>query len=251
MKRHHLSAAVLLALFLVGISTTLQAPALAVDLSAGVKKYVPGGGAPTDYPFSNNGVEVNWETGKSKYIELVFNRSLPLPEFSKVSVTAKIEAPAGCPVRSIGLRLTDKTNETFQFSKSIDCSQGGVQEVTWEISAGRWQNSWGGNNDKNLDQPLKIYGMGVDYSQDVPEANFRILSVTAAVSGGEKTVATRPLYGFDLSNAFNRFWGTGRPCLGPDGLLVSDIRGETSFDDRMSSLFFFTPGPSPSRLMRL
>ena len=224
-------------------AATSAASALAVDLNAGIKKYIPGGAAPTNYAFSGNGVEVNWETGKSKYIELVFNRPLPLPEFTKVTVTAKIEAPAGCPVRSIGLRLTDKTNETFQFSKSVDFSQGGVQEVTWEISAGRWQNSWGGNNDKNLDQPLKIYGMGVDYSQAVPEASFRILSVTAAVSGGEKTVATRPLYGFNLTNAFHRLWGTGQPNLGPDGLLVSDIRGETSFNDRMSSLFFFRSRP--------
>ena len=156
MKHYHLSAAALLALLLVGVSSMLQASPLTVYLNAGIKKYIPGGGAPTNYAFSGNGVEVNWETGKSKYIELVFNRPLPLPEFDKVTVTAKIEAPAGCPVRSIGLRLTDKTNETFQFSKSVDFSQGGVQEVTWEISAGRWQNSWGGNNDKNLDQPLKI-----------------------------------------------------------------------------------------------
>ncbi|MEI3001773.1 MAG: hypothetical protein V8T86_12900 [Victivallis sp.] len=50
----------------------------------------------------------------------VFNRPLQLPEFSKVLVMARIEAPAGCPVRSIELRITDKSNETFQFSKSVN-----------------------------------------------------------------------------------------------------------------------------------
>ena len=218
-------------------------PSLSVELNAGIKKYIPNGGAPTDYPFAGNGVEVNWETAKSKYIELVFNRALPLPEFNKVSITAKIEAPAGCPVRSLGLRLTDRSNETFQFSKKVDFSKGGVQEITWEVSAGSWKNSWGGNNDKNLDQPMKIYGMGVDYSQAVPNASFKILSVTAMVSGGEKTVATRPLYPFNFSNAFHRLWGTGRPSLSGDGLLVNDIRGETAFNDRMSSLFFFHSRP--------
>lgn len=199
---------------------TENAPAagLAVALNAGIKKYVPGGGAPANYAYAaGKGVEVNWEPAKSKYIELVFNRPLQLPEFSKVSVTARIEAPAGCPVRSIGLRMTDKSNETFQFSKSVNFAQGGVSEVTWEVSAGQWQNSWGGNNDKQLDQPMKVYGFGVDYSQNLPEASFRILSVTAAVSGGEKTVATRPLYAFNLSNSFNRIWGSGQPSLGRAG----------------------------------
>lgn len=76
---------------------TENAPAagLAVALNAGIKKYVPGGGAPANYAYAaGKGVEVNWEPAKSKYIELVFNRPLQLPEFSKVSVTARIEAPA-------------------------------------------------------------------------------------------------------------------------------------------------------------
>ncbi|WP_418393440.1 endo-1,4-beta-xylanase [Victivallis lenta] len=230
---------------------TENAPAagLAVALNAGIKKYVPGGGAPANYAYAaGKGVEVNWEPAKSKYIELVFNRPLQLPEFSKVSVTARIEAPAGCPVRSIGLRMTDKSNETFQFSKSVNFAQGGVSEVTWEASAGQWQNSWGGNNDKQLDQPMKVYGFGVDYSQNLPEASFRILSVTAAVSGGEKTVATRPLYAFNLSNSFNRVWGSGQPSLGPGGLLVNDIKGETSFSERMGSLTFFHSRPSVLKL---
>ena len=58
-------------------AATSAASALAVDLNAGIKKYIPGGAAPTNYAFSGNGVEVNWETGKSKYIELVFNRPAP------------------------------------------------------------------------------------------------------------------------------------------------------------------------------
>ena len=80
MKHYHLSAAALLALLLVGVSSMLQASPLTVDLNAGIKKYIPGGAAPTNYAFSGNGVEVSWETGKSKYIELVFNRPLPLPQ---------------------------------------------------------------------------------------------------------------------------------------------------------------------------
>lgn len=217
---------------------------LSVDLAAGVKKYVPGGGAPEDFAGTpGKGVEVTWEPAKSKYIEVVFNRGLKLPEFNKLAVTARIEAPAGCPVRSLGLRLTDKTNETFQFSKAVNFAPGGVFEVTWEVSPGQWKNSWGGNNDKQLDQPMKLHGFGVDYSQNAAQADFRILSVSASVSGGAAMVATRPLYRFDLTNVFSRNWGTGELSLGPGGLLINNIKGETAINDRMSSLVFFDSRP--------
>ncbi len=223
-----------------------SAPGLKLALEGGVKKYIPGGGAPTEYSHvADKGVEITWEPAKSKYIELAFGRPLVIPEFSKLFVTVRFEAPKGCPVRKIGLRLTDKTNETFQFSKSVNFAQGGIFEETWEVSAGQWPGgSWGGNNDKTLDQPMKVYGFGVDYATDAAEANFRILSVSAAVSGGASAIATRPLYEFNLSNIFARNWGSGELSLGPNGLLLSGIRGETSVNDRMGALVYYDSRPA-------
>lgn len=213
-------------------------------LKAGATKYMYSDQSwtPCSY-FPDKGIEVTWEPAKSKYIEIMFNQKFEFPEFNKLTVTVRIEAPAGCPVRSLGLRLTDKTNETFQFSKSVNFSQGGTFDVSWEVSPGQWKNSWGGNNDKQLDQPMKLYGFGVDYAKGLSEAKFRVLAVTASVAGGENTVATRPLYRFDLSNAFGRNWGTGVLSLGPGGLLVNDIRGETAINERMGSLVFYGSRP--------
>ncbi len=222
---------------------------LSVDLKSGVRKYVPGIKGNTFYPWKdiNGGVPFSIDTTRSNYVEIVLGKEWKLPPFRTVSVRAKFKAPPGCPVRSIGLRLRDKGGEVFQYSKNISFQKGGIIELEWDITAGDWKNSWGGNRNHKLDQPVGIYGFGVDYAKNGEKnVELSLLSMMAEVSSAAdpKTLVSEPLYPFNGTNRFQKHWGTAQFQEGNGALMISGIRGAVAFSERKGSLIFFLERPS-------
>ena len=223
---------------------------LKLDVAAGGKKYLPGIQGATDLPYvavpgdaGKKGIEVSWETARTKYIEVVFNSGLKVPEFTTMTVSARVYAPEGCPVRSLGLRVMDAKGEVFQFSKPVDFKSGGVFDMIWEVPATGTKNSWGANADHQIDMPARVYGFGVDYDQSVTEGKFYFLEINAVISGGAETAAVRPLYRFNGENRFSKLWGTAVVTPGDGALTLTGIQGKTSLQERKDSLFFYHARP--------
>ncbi len=230
----------LLALLIAGI---YAAPSVEADIGKGAKKYLPGGGAPTEVTVSENALEISWDTAASKYIEVVLGDRPKLPEFTRAAVTAKIKAPVGCPVTRIGLRLVDTEGETFQYTRQVDFQAGGEFEVVWDIPAGEWKSSWGKKSNKYLDQPARIQGIGIDYRQNSGKAKFQLVSLSATVSGGEMKVAVRPFFPFD-SSARCRINGGALLSQGADALTVSGVNRTNVITERRTSLKYIEYKPA-------
>lgn len=138
-----------------------------VNLAAGVRKFLPGVEGNVKIDWNGKAVAVPLDTAAAKYAELVFAEALPVEKFAKLKVSARLAANDDCPVRSVGLRLLDAKNETFQFPRPVDfaAAMGSEAVVTWEVAAGEWKQSWGGDGNHQIDMPVKVYAFGVDYAQ--------------------------------------------------------------------------------------
>ena len=75
-----------------------------LDVNAGATKYIPEVKESFRLPAvdapgnAGKGIEIAWNPSASKYIEVVLNKPIPLPEFSSATVKARFYAPAGSPV---------------------------------------------------------------------------------------------------------------------------------------------------------
>lgn len=219
-----------------------------LSLDRGLNKHVPGRREPELHAPAGSGVTVTWNPQESKYIALSFPGKQKLPEFARLAVTARFRAPQGSPVRKASLRLTDRNNENFQFSKPVVFLRDGTAEITWEIAAGSHPGSWGGNNDKFLDQPASIYGFSIDYAPAGTEAVLEVLSVVVGVSGGGNVSAGRPLLSFNPDEIHRRLQGTGELHPGTGGLAVTGIRGTCAVTERRNSVRYFTDKPVKLKL---
>ena len=133
-----------------------------LDVNAGATKYIPEVKESFRLPAVNapagagQGIEIAWNPSASKYIEVVLNKPISLPEFSSATVKARFYAPAGSPVWAFGLRLQDAGGEIFQYNKRAEFKAGGIFEVKWQITPANFDACWGGRNDKVFDFPAKI-----------------------------------------------------------------------------------------------
>ena len=128
---------IFLSLFLLFQLIAASAAAERIRLSPdrGLYLHIPGQKEPILFPRSGDGVAVTWNPQESKYISLSFPEKRKLPEFTRLSVTARFRVPADTPVRKVSLRLLDSGNENFQFSRPA-VVRDGLIEAVWEISAG-------------------------------------------------------------------------------------------------------------------
>jgi len=209
----------------------------------GATKYVPGasGGEKLNVVKQDgaDAVEIAWSPAASKYIEVVVNDPLEMKQFASAAVTADFIVPAGCPVRKIGLRLADKSGEIFQYGQTVDFSKEGPAKVTWSLAPDKANVSWGGNNDKVMDFPVKIRAFGIDYPQSAPDAKLYLTNISFRLSGGDESLATTQLYAFNNDNRFGRPWGKGELKLTNDGLTVSAFSPVTAINERKNQLLSY------------
>ncbi len=216
--------------------------ALEVDVTQGAKKFLPGAKVPVEQQMvelpdqSGRALEFSWDANASKYIEIVLNKTQELPRFSKAVVTAKFFLPDGCPVNRVGLRLTDSQGETFQYPKTVNAASSGYVELVWEIADVEWQQSWGGKETNHrLDHPVKVRGFGIDYKQGGGIAGMYLLSLSAAVSQTDGTVAIRQLNDFSWRSKFTAQWSKAILVQDRDKLSLSGIAGECGLTERKNS----------------
>ena len=62
----------------------------------------------------------------------------------------------------VAVRLMDATGEVFQFQKKISPRSGQWQKAEIILAPDSPRSSWGGNNDKKLDYPLKFHSIILD-----------------------------------------------------------------------------------------
>ncbi len=131
---------------------------------------------------SEQAIKITWDATVFQYAELHLTspRLLP-PEFQKGTIALQLWLPARAPIRSISLRLVDAKGETFQFqSRYLPQSEDKLHLLEYSVDlAQRYSASWGGNNDKILDQPVRLLGFSIDFEResDVGEAYFAGLDI--------------------------------------------------------------------------
>ena len=220
-----------------------------LDVNAGATKYIPEVKESFRLPAVNapagagQGIEIAWNPSASKYIEVVLNKPISLPEFSSATVKARFYAPAGSPVWAFGLRLQDAGGEIFQYNKRAEFKAGGIFEVKWQITPANFDACWGGRNDKVFDFPAKIYGTGIDYAPAGTEAKIYLLDIKVEVSGGVPVSSTRTLNTFDENDLFMQQWGGATLSSGSQGLTVANIGAECTLTERMYPLVFVNALP--------
>ncbi|WP_337747959.1 hypothetical protein [Victivallis vadensis] len=235
---------IFLSLFLLFQLIAASAAAERIRLSPdrGLYLHIPGQKEPILFPRSGDGVAVTWNPQESKYISLSFPEKRKLPEFTRLSVTARFRVPADTPVRKVSLRLLDSGNENFQFSRPA-VVRDGLIETVWEIPAGSQPHGWGGDGNKMLDQPARVYGFSIDHARQENRTSLELLSVEIGVAGGGTVSAERPFHTFNSDEIHRRRSGTGELHPGSEALLITGIVGECFVTERCNPVRTFHAKP--------
>lgn len=175
-------------------------------------------------------IRVDWDADKHKFAEL----SLPprlrpqLPEFEEAVFKVDVYAPENSPVTFLGLRLIDARGEVFQWRQGVKFYKSGHNEVSFKVTPGNFSVSWGGNNDKVIDWPVKLLGFGIDYARESGQSHLLLDCVNFSSASGDKLACTIIPADFDdaelwLLNAYN---GKGKINQTPSGLELKGQAGE-------------------------
>ncbi len=183
-------------------------------------------------------MRLSWQKDRFKYAEPIFKKQKVLPEFTEATLTVKVYAPANCPVGRFNLRLADASNEIFQWDQRIKWSQPGWKTVTFPLTGNNFSVCWGGNNNKQMDAPVKLFGFGVDFEQDGGAGELWIGEVSVTTTGGEKVTAIQPLSDFASSAKWTPTFYLGQGALKSENGKVRVVAqaGMSVLRDRMWSL---------------
>ncbi len=114
---------------------------------------------------TGDGLRMNWDFAKARWIEVHLNPHIPLPEFTTGDVTLEFDLPEQGKLRQISIRLVDSTGETFQYSQPAGQLKPGRQQLRFPIDTAKKVQSWGGKAPNGaLDFPVKIGGLSIDFT---------------------------------------------------------------------------------------
>lgn len=111
-------------------------------------------------------LRLNWDAAKARWFEFSFkNPPAPIEQFESARFGVELFVPEQFAASRVNLRLTDKNGETFQFSVPAAELKPGWQLVPFRVNGSGAPNagSWGGDKNKQLDFPVRVTGLSVDY----------------------------------------------------------------------------------------
>jgi len=111
-------------------------------------------------------LRLNWDAAKARWFEFSFKNPLPpIEQFESARFGVELFVPEKFTASRINLRLTDKNGETFQFTIPAAELKPGWQLVPLRVNGSGSPNAgfWGGDKNKQLDFPVRITGLAVDY----------------------------------------------------------------------------------------
>lgn len=233
---------VIMFILIIFIQTTVRAGEIrSLDFNAGARKVVPHSdeiSKKTDLPGQNlQGYKFTWDSDQSSYIEMAFNKTIKLPEFSSAIVRAKVWAPVGTPARALNIRLRDKEGEIFQFRKNVPLSRGGFFDVEWQITPFNAEGSWGPAKsiNKKIDMPAEAVTMVVSYIPEITSGSIYLYDLSIETffnTKEEKIEAVRPIASFDDSSLFRKLWGMGDFSVANNTLLFENVKTRLSVLER-------------------
>lgn len=109
---------------------------------------------------------LNWDAAKARWLEFSFRNPLPpIDEFDSARFDVELLIPENFEGRRVNLRLADKSGETFQFALPTEGLTPGWHTVQLRISKSGAPNRgvWGGDQNRQLDFPVRVSGISVDY----------------------------------------------------------------------------------------
>lgn len=119
----------------------------------------------TDYSPRLKVVKVTMLPIKQWYAE-ISPKNLPQIAKSPEDLNLKVSWEFLCDtpeiMTQIAVRIVDSTGEVFQFQKKVSPRSGQWQKAELLLTPDSVRNSWGGNNDKKLDYPLKFQSLILD-----------------------------------------------------------------------------------------
>lgn len=111
-------------------------------------------------------LRVNWDAAKGRWLEFSFRAaSAPIEQFDSARFDVELFVPQNCSADRAALRFSDKNGETFQFSIPLAGLKTGWNLVPLRINGSGVPNAgvWGGDKNRQLDFPIRLTGMSVDY----------------------------------------------------------------------------------------
>ncbi len=177
--------------------------------------------------------KLTWDFNRKTYGECHLEKAVELEEFSKLELELRYYSDGNRELNGCGMRITDATGETFQWSVTTPDDKPGWKTVKYQLTPSNFGDSWGGNKDRKLDFPVKLVGYGIGFRAGTGgPVWFESLKyrVPAPAERKEGVAGRRLLWSFDDAD----LWWGGHAV--ENGVLVSGADKEFNLRERMFSL---------------
>lgn len=144
----------------------LEAGELVIDAAESPVNVGGGQSAAVEEIDGKKALRLNWDPAKARWFEFSFtNRPAPIESFESARFGIELFVPEQFAASRVNLRLTDKNGETFQFTIPAAELKPGWQLAPLRVNGSGTPNAgvWGGDKNKQLDFPVRVTGLSVDY----------------------------------------------------------------------------------------
>lgn len=109
--------------------------------------------------FSRNGLRISWEisAGRTAVIRFSGNKVPLMDRFDSASVSAEIDWDGQTKFSSCDVRFRDQSGEIFQWRVPVRLTAPGIHRISIPVTPERFRLSFGGNNDKKIDFPIRFH----------------------------------------------------------------------------------------------
>ena len=119
----------------------------------------------TNTPDGRPGHRLSWNYNRFKYGEAELVSKPQLDSFSRANFRLRYWSEGKGDLTACGLRLVDAGGEVFQISMPAMDNTPGWKEIAYMVDPSLVQECWGGDKNKTMDFPVKIWGFGIGFSE--------------------------------------------------------------------------------------
>lgn len=123
-------------------------------------------------------LSISWTPGVPTWVETMVRKPVAPPDFNVAEFFVNAYVSAGHNIKNMTLRFTDAKGECFQIWTDFQPWMRGKLRVRAVIDKNReYKNSFGGNNDKRIDPPLRFSGIVCGIQDTKKPGEIRLESV--------------------------------------------------------------------------